>query len=252
MSSVKDIFEYIDSFAPFSSAAPWDNSGFLVGDIHADVGKCIVALDVTDEEISEAERKGAQLILSHHPVIFHPQRTFVKENAAFEAAAKGISVICAHTNLDKAPDGVNDTLCEILGMDFVKETPDIAEGFLNTGALPEKGTCEEIAAYISEKLGAAVRFSMPGYRPERFAVCSGAGGDLAADAKAVGCDALITGDASYHDFLDAENLGVALFAAGHFETEVPIVGKLISKLSSRFPDIDFIPSERTNPILTVK
>lgn len=252
MSNASDIFDFLDSFAPFAAAAPWDNSGFLIGDENVPVKKCIVALDVTEKEIKEASARGAQLIIAHHPLIFHPQKAFLKNNIAYEAAANGIAVIGVHTNLDKAPGGVNDTLCETLGMQFIKEDAETAEGFLNSGTLPVTGSCAEIAEYISEKLGNAVRYSMPEYRPSRFAVCSGAGGDLAADAKAAGCDALITGDASYHEFLDANNLGVALFAAGHYATEIVIVPKLAQMLSERFPEIEFIVSDRANPISTVK
>lgn len=251
MICVKEIYDFIDSFAPFCDAAEWDNSGLLVGSPDTVVSKCLVSLDVTPAEIEAAEKLDAQLIISHHPVIFHAQKAFLRDNAAFEAASRGISVLCAHTNLDKAVGGVNDTLCEQLGMDHKKEAPTIAEGFLNTGILPGCETVREAAAYISGKLGASVRFSLPELRPVRFAVCSGAGGDLAAEAKALGCNALITGDASYHDFLDAQALGVALLAAGHFETERVIIPRLISFLSERFPEIEFLPSDRTDPIITV-
>lgn len=252
MSTVKDIFDYIDSFAPFACAAEWDNSGLLTGDFGAVVTKCLVALDVTDAEISQALNSGAQLILSHHPLIFHPLKSLLKGNAAYEAAKSGLNVICAHTNLDKAPGGVNDALCGTLGMTFEKLPDTFGGGFLNAGTLPFAGTASEIAGFIGKKLSAAVRFSDCRAVPVRFAVCSGAGGDLAPDAKAAGCDALITGDASYHEFLDAQNAGVALFAAGHFETEVVIVPELVAKLSARFGDVEFIPSERTNPVVTVK
>ncbi len=252
MTTVKDIYDFIDSVAPFASAAQWDNSGLLIGDGTAEVKKAVVALDVTRKEIEQAVLLGAELIVSHHPVIFHPVNSLLKDNAAYEAAKNGLNVICAHTNLDKAPDGVNDTLCRALGMSFEKLPENIGEGFLNVGTLPVCGNSKEIASYISKKLNAAVRYSALSDGLSRFGVCSGSGGDLAADAKAYGCDALITGDASYHDFLDAQSIGVTLFAAGHYETEVIIVPELIKKLSARFADVEFIPSARTNPIFTEK
>ena len=252
MSTVKDIYDHIDSFAPFASAASWDNSGLLIGDGAASVQKAVVALDVTAEEIRLAVEAGAQLIISHHPVIFRPVGSLLKDNAAYEAAKSGLNVICAHTNLDKAPGGVNDTLCRALGMTYEKLPDDIGEGFLNAGTLPVNGNSSKVARYIAEKLHAAVRYSSFRDNFSRFAVCSGAGGDLAADAKAAGCDALITGDASYHDFLDAQSAGVILFDAGHYETEAIIIPELIKNLSARFADVEFIPSARTNPILTEK
>lgn len=235
---VRDIYGFIDKNAPFSTAAEWDNSGLLVGDFSNEVKKVMVCLDVTTDAIEFAKNNGADLLISHHPVIFKPMASFVNGNIAYEAAINGISIICAHTNLDKSVGGVNDTLCDALGLDYVKQPFDIVEGFLNTAELTEPMSAEVLARLVAEKLGTTVDFCDADSLISKVAVCSGSGADFISDAKALGCDGFITGEASYHKFLDAKASGISLFAAGHFETEVIIVKKLVQMLRNEFCDID--------------
>ena len=249
--TVKDVYNFIDTVAPFGTKAEWDNPGILVGDENAVVTKAVVSLDITAEEIAQAEKAGAQLIISHHPVIFRAQKSFLAGNVCYEAARKGIAAVCAHTNLDKAAGGVNDALCDALGMKYEKLPECCAEGFLNVGTIDGVTKAAELAAYISEKLGASVRYADAGIPVGKIGVCSGAGADEAVTAASCGCTAFITGDASYHDFLDAVQAGISLFAAGHYETEIIIVKRLVEKLSAEFPDVEFIPSERRSPVITV-
>ena len=249
--TVKDVYNFINTIAPFHTGAEWDNPGLLIGDENAAVTKAVVALDVTGAELAQAKRVGAQLVIAHHPVIFHPQKAFLSGCVCYEAARLGVAAICAHTNLDKAPGGVNDALCEALGITYEKLPEEYAEGFLNAGTVPGVDTAPALAAHIAKRLSAAVRFADAGVPITKIGVCSGAGADEFAEAKRAGCNAMITGDASYHDFLDAQAAGVSLFAAGHYETEIVIVDALIQKLSAAFPSAQFLPSERPCPIQTV-
>ncbi len=249
--TVKDLYNFINTIAPFETKAAWDNPGILVGDEAAEVTRAVVALDVTAEELAQAKRIGAQAVIAHHPVIFHPQKAFLAGGVCFEAARLGIAAICAHTNLDKAAGGVNDALCDALGMTYEKLPEEYADGFLNVGTIDGVDTAAELAAHIAERLHAAVRYTDAGTPIERIGVCSGAGADEFAEAKRAGCTAMVTGDASYHDFLDAQAAGVSLFAAGHYETEIVVVDALIRKLSAAFPSVGFFPSERENPVKTV-
>lgn len=250
MPTVKDIYEYLNSLAPFETAAGWDNSGLLVGDITQKVTKAVIGLDITETEILLARKCGAELIISHHPVIFRAQKNFLSGNTAYEIASAGLSAVCTHTCLDKAVGGVNDALCEKLGMKYEKLPECTGEGYINAGTIEGINSCKELAEHISVRLGASVRYTDNGKVPGLIGVCSGAGGDLAVEAAGYGCNTFITGDASYHEFLDAEAAGVALFAAGHFETENMITEVLAEKLSARFGDIEFIISDRTSPIKT--
>ena len=114
MTKIVDIYNYIDSFAPFDIAMDFDNVGILVGDKNAEPTRAIVTLDVTDEVIDEAKEKSAQLIVSHHPVIFNPLKRLSADSVVYKLAQSGISVISAHTNLDLSSDGTNTAVFNAL------------------------------------------------------------------------------------------------------------------------------------------
>lgn len=251
MTTVQDIFQFLDGIAPFQNQASWDNSGLLIGSAAACVTKVVVALDITREEIDLAVNCGAELIISHHPVLFHPVKNLTADSVLYKAARNGLNAICTHTNLDKAPGGVNDALCDALGMTYRKMPETLGEGFVNIGSVDGIHDAVGLASYISEKLGASVRYVDCGKDITLIGVCSGAGGDLTAEAAGCGCTAFITGDASYHDFLDALSAGISLFAAGHFETENLITDNLVKRLTAAFPGVSFLASSRKAPIKTL-
>lgn len=246
--TVKDIYTYIDSFAPFSSAEDWDNPGLLVDCGEKEISKAVVCLDVTAAAVEAAAEKGAELIISHHPAIFRPIKKIGETSPVFEAIRNGISVLCAHTNLDRAPGGVNDALCEAIGEKYEKSSCAQCEGFVNIISFSREYTPRELSELLSEKLGGIVRFSDAGKTIVKAGVCSGSGAEFSAFCEENGCDAFITGDASHHDFLDAKQSGISLFAAGHYETEIPAVAVLAGRLEGVFPDVEFIPFEENNPV----
>ena len=246
--TVKDVYNYIDSFAPFSSAEDWDNSGLLVGDEDSEITSAVVCLDVTADVISFSKEIGAQLIISHHPVIFTPKADFLKGTLAFEACRAGISIISAHTNLDKAPGGVNDALCDKLGFPYEKASADFANGFLNICTSEAPLSASQLSQIISEKLNTSVSFSDGGELISRFAVCSGSGSDFIEDALSLSCEALLTGEASYHKYLDARDASLSLLSAGHFETEYPVVTALTNMLNMHFGASTFIAYPSVNTI----
>ena len=120
MCTVGDIYNYIDKFAPFKSCAEWDNVGLLVGDRSKTVKRAAIALDITPHNVMQAAESGCNLIISHHPVIFHPIKSLNSYSAPYLLAKHGISAICAHTNLDAAAGGVNDVLANIIGLRDVR------------------------------------------------------------------------------------------------------------------------------------
>lgn len=249
--TVKEIYDELNALAPFSTQAAWDNSGILIGNDDAPVMGILAALDVTDYEVGLAVQNGLNLIVSHHPVIFHPLKQLRGDSLYAKLLCSGICVIAAHTNLDKAIGGVNDALCEKLGLDFRKCGAETADGFLNVGTFGSALTAAETASLLRDRLGGAVRFADGGRPVKKSAVCSGSGGEFFREASALGCDALITGEASYHDFLDAAGLGLSLFAAGHFETENPVCEKLQVFLRQTCPGVPVMVSDRKNAIITV-
>ena len=150
MTSVKEIYEYINSFAPFDTAMSFDNVGILVGDKNAQGDNILVALDATRAVIDEAVRKNIGIIVTHHPVIFHPIRSLSSDSIPYLAAKYGISIISAHTNLDTAENGVNDTLAVSSGVNIQKR---FTEDCTLIGELEKEVGCREFAESMKNSLG---------------------------------------------------------------------------------------------------
>lgn len=241
MATVKVFYEYLNALAPFETQEDWDNSGMLIGDMNAEVTKAAVVLDITPEAVKQSKELGANLIVSHHPVIFHAVKNVTKGSVPFELVLNGINAVCCHTPLDIAAGGTNDTLAELLGFEVhTGEDP-----FLRFGKIKET-TAEKLAKHIADTLGTKVRFSDAGRPINRIAICTGSGSSLIEEAGEI--DAFITGDAGHHDFLDATQAGITLIAAGHFETENPVVPVLRKKLSEKFSGIEIIELKQDNPV----
>lgn len=241
MAKVKDFYGYLNSIAPFETQEDWDNSGMLVGDMNAEVKKAAVVLDITHEEIKKAKAIGADLIISHHPVIFNPIKSVTKGSVPYELVARSINALCCHTPLDIADGGTNDSLAELLGINVTRADDPI----LRLGTV-EPTTAQELAGKIANTLNTKVRYADAGKTIKKIAICTGAGCSLIEAAGEI--DAFITGDASHHNFLDCVQAGITLIAAGHYETEIIVVPVLVKKLQAQFPDIEIIDIKQENPI----
>lgn len=241
MAKVKDFYGYLNSIAPFEMQEDWDNSGMLVGDMDAEVKKVAVVLDITHEEIKKAKAIGADLIISHHPVIFNPIKSVTKGSVPYELVASSINALCCHTPLDIADGGTNDSLAELLGIEVTRAYDPI----LRLGTV-EPTTAENLAGKIAKTLNTKVRYADAGRKIEKIAICTGAGCSLIEAAGEI--DAFITGDASHHNFLDCIQAGITLIAAGHYETEIVVVPVLVKNLQAQFPDIEIIDIKQENPI----
>lgn len=247
MPKVIDIYNFLDSFAPFNTQEEWDNSGLLVGDGEKKISKVFVCLDCTSEAVKKAEKLSCGLIISHHPIIFSPLKALPQNNAAYLAAKNDISVISTHTCYDFAENGVSDTLAKTLGLKNIRKSP---TGEYTLGET-EKTTVSDLAKTVKEKLNARVSFCNENIEVETVAVCGGAGFDFIFDAKQNGADAYITGESSYHEFLDAANENIGLITAGHFETEVIAMKPLKEKLEKEFPEIQFILADESSVIKNI-
>ncbi len=248
MRTVREFYDFLDYIAPFSSAESWDNSGLLVGSFEKKVERVAVVLDLNEETLEQAISLEADLIITHHPVIFKAQKNFLSDCVAYRLAENSISLISTHTPLDAASGGVNDVLCDLLELTKtdVLQTKS-SENLLRVG-FTDRTTPKEFSSFVSRQLGAEVRYCDAGREIETVAVCSGAGADFACEVAELGIDALVTGDAKYHDFLDAKENGLTLIAAGHFETENPAMSILASKLRASFSETDIIVLSETNPV----
>ncbi len=243
MSKVSDFYEYINSIAPFETQESWDNSGFLVGDGEKEVKKVLLALDVTEPVLNEAAEKGAELIISHHPVIFGALKEFHPKNIAFLAAEKGIAVISAHTCLDIADGGVNDCLAAALGLGNIIKVDD-GEGLMRMGELENDVSCMEFVKYVAEKLNVGgIKYTPTDKMIKKVAVCGGSGGDLYPFAMAAGADAYVTANIKHNLFIDMRRDGFCVLDAGHFCTENTVIKPLAEKVAKAFPDAEIIVSE---------
>ncbi|MBR6552709.1 MAG: Nif3-like dinuclear metal center hexameric protein [Clostridia bacterium] len=245
MSTVKDVYSFLDNVAPFSTSAPWDNTGLLVGNENSEVKKVMLSLDVTAEVIEQAIKENVDLVITHHPLIFESVKSVTADTLLYNAVTSGISFISSHTCLDIAKDGVNDCLAKTVGLKNLKSVEE--DVFLKIGEIEEK-TEEEFVSLLKEKLSCNVLYNCTGNNIKKVAFCSGSGGDLFALAKECGADALLTGEAKYHEFLDASFNNITIFACGHFETEIIVIDTLKEKLEKEFKNIEFLKANQKNVI----
>ena len=156
MTKVKNIYEFLDGWAPFSTAMSFDNAGLLAGNAEEEVQTVLLALDITPDVVREAVSCGAQLIVSHHPVIFDPLKRLTPDSAPWLLARHAIAAICAHTNLDLAPGGVNTCLAARLGLANVRPlSMDPPSGLPEAlcGELPAAMEPREFALHVKNALG---------------------------------------------------------------------------------------------------
>ena len=248
MTTVNDILTCIDRLAPSFMKEKWDNVGLLCGSKNTPATKILVALDPFEHVCREAADWGAQLIVTHHPIIFQPLPSLTDETSIgrgiMELCRCGISAINAHTNLDSCPMGVNDELARILGLRDIEVTHPVGAdtegrpfGLLRSGNVDEM-PLEDFLAHVKARLGTPTLRYADGGRPVRR-VAVGGGSCAGAMRQAIddGCDTFVTADVKYNQFWDAKELGLNLIDAGHFATENPVVAVLAEKIAAEFPEI---------------
>ncbi len=234
---IKEIYNFLDSIAPFNTSAEWDNCGLSVGSLDFDVTKIIVALDVTADVIDAAVDSGAQLVITHHPLLFTPVSHIEADSLVYKAVKSGLTFISSHTCLDKADGGVNDCLAQKVGITDLRQSQ--LDEFLKIGEIEPCTPCE-FALRVQKALGGRVSYTDNHTIIKTVALCSGSGGDLIDVAHLEGADALLTGEAKHHELLQADYLGTDLFVAGHYETEVIVCEYLRKVLSQEFCDIQVV------------
>lgn len=232
MLTVQQILDFINERAPFETQLSFDNSGLLVGDPLQQVLGVHFALDVTNKVIDEAISNGANLIVTHHPMMFSPIKRLVETNHEAKLLCRliraGISLIAAHTNLDQAVGGCNDVLAKAIGL-----TDICGEGFVRVGLLPQALTAQELAESIGQSLGDVVRvMGDPSASIEKVGMCSGSGSDEWREAAALGAQAFLTGEVKHHIALEASDAGVVMLEAGHHATEEPGIFALADALQN--------------------
>lgn len=254
MTTVKDVLSFLESLAPAYMKENWDNVGLLCGDPDCPVHKILVALDPFESVCYEAHDCGADLIVTHHPLIFQPLKSITTQTSIGRSilflCEKGISAINAHTNLDCAPGGVNDTLAKLLELEDISVvTPSGMDENGQEWGLLRMGyrdcSLAEFLAHVKDKLGTpALRYADGGKCVHQIAVGGGSCAGELMQAYRAGCDTFVTSDIKYNQFWDAADLGINLVDAGHFYTENPICAVLAEKIQAAFPEIEVILSEK--------
>ena len=250
MSTVTHIYDAIDRLAPFWLTMDFDNTGILVGDRNREVSCALLALDCTPAVVEQAKQLGAQLIVTHHPVIFHPLKRVNEDAVVYLLIRSDIAVISAHTNLDIAQGGVNDALVNAIGLrdcrglELLNEQTGAWLGRI--GTLPEPLSPEAFAAHVKSCLNAAsVKFAAAPRAIHTVALCSGSGADCLDAAISAGADALLTSEVKQHEYLAAAAAGISIFDAGHFDTEDIVIEPLRDYLAKEIPDVHFFTTHRS-------
>ena len=250
MTTVADILKFMDSIAPPYMKMDWDNCGLLCGRKDKEVKKILVALDPFRNVIQEAIDLDADLIVTHHPLIFVKPLMAVNEDTetgrcVLELMEHGIAAINAHTNLDLAPGGVNDVLAQTLGLKNIEIINPIENyGLLRCGTVAEQPLSAFLAT-VKENLHCdGLRYVDAGKPVRKVAVGGGSCADEMEEALDAGCDTFVTADVKYNQFRTAYELGLNLIDAGHFHTENPAMPRLAGKLSEAFPDVEVVFSEK--------
>lgn len=250
MSTVTHIYDAIDRLAPFWLTMDFDNTGILVGDRNREIACALLALDCTPAVVEQAKQLGAQLIITHHPVIFHPLKRVNEDAVVYQLIRSDIAVISAHTNLDIAQGGVNDALVNAIGLrdcrglELLNEQTGAWLGRI--GTLPEPLSPEAFAAHVKSCLNAAsVKFAAAPRAIHTVALCSGSGADCLDAAISAGADALLTSEVKQHEYLAATAAGISIFDAGHFDTEDIVIEPLRDYLAKEIPDVHFFTTHRS-------
>ena len=248
MIRVKDICNFLNEIMPFSYAESWDNSGLLAGDPEAEVTSVMTCLDITAAAAEEAAELGAQLVVSHHPVIFDPLKKITAGDPVYKLIRNGVSAICSHTCADAAGCGTNGIVYELLKdklslgeKTFIEPVGEDAGVGWICGCAPIMP--DVLAGKLREVFGGRIKYTSAEKPITKLGFCSGSGGSLAGFAAESGCGGYITGDVKHDVFVFAENRGLSLFDCGHYETEIFFAGKTAEYISDRFPALNVFVSK---------
>ena len=232
----------MESIAPRGLALDFDNVGLLVEPDHTEIRRVLLALDCTTDTAREAIDLGADLLVTHHPQFFHGVKSIGFSSPTTGAAAlllrHGIGHFAAHTNLDAAEGGVNDTLSSLLELDDVKPIP--PENIGRVGALKTPIQLSALVARCNEVLHSHAAYTGdPGRLVSRVAVLGGSGGGDIEYAREAGADAYVTGEAKHNQILEAREMDLPLILCGHYETERVVLKSLLDRLQILAPDVQY-------------
>ncbi len=258
MTLVRDVIDYLEELAPPALAEDWDNVGLLMGDPGQPVSHVMACLTLTDETVTEARDRGAELVISHHPLPFRPLAKITSESMpgglVWRLAAGQIAVYSPHTAFDSASRGINQRLADGLQLESIRPLRPVGDtertgepvGGGRIGELPHPISLKALADRLKQFLG-ITRLQLVGQVAAPVsvvAIACGAADEFLDDAITAGCDVFVLGEARFHTLLRAQAHGLHLLLPGHFASERFAVERVASELSLLFPDLVVWSAER--------
>lgn len=243
--TTSELYRILNERIPASLSCDWDNDGVMcLPEPDREVKKVLLPLDITEAVVDQAVAENFDVIISHHPLLFHGVKHMTVDDPIARRTIKlcraGIAAFSFHTRLDALAGGVNDVLASRLTMTNV--TPFGEEGIGRVGTLSESMSAKAFAAMVADRLNApAVTLADAGKPVTRVAVLGGSGGDDVLAALATGADAYVTGEAGHHWLVDAPEMGLSLIVAGHYHTEYLVLEQLAIMLDELLPDAHILP-----------
>ena len=259
---VKEVLSALEQFAPLPLQESWDNAGLQVGLTEAEVSGALLCLDVTEAIVDEAVRKGCNLVVSHHPLLFRGLKTISDltdvQRTVMKAIQHGVCVVSMHTNMDNARGGVNFKIAEKLGLTDVKflsakRVGDIECGSGVIGTLEEPMVSCDFVKKVKQAFDVecAMTNELLRRKVSRVALCGGAGDFLLDDAVAAGADAFITGEMHYHQYFGYEQR-IQICVIGHYQSEQFTYELFRDIIQAQCPDVRTEEAETcTNPVLYI-
>lgn len=260
MTSIQDICDFLDWFAPQRLAEEWDNVGLLVGDRNSTANRVMTCLTITPASAAEAINKGCDLIVSHHPLPFQPLKKItadaISTRMLLDLIRAEVAVYSPHTGFDSAAHGINQSLAELVGMENPKPIIPIPNDpdELGSGRIGNLNPSISLAELV-DRLKASLSVGHVGVvgqmdaTTHRIALACGSGGTFLESARQLGCDTFVTGEANFHTCLEAEATNTNLILLGHYASERFALERLASELGKQFPEVDSWPSvQESDPL----
>lgn len=265
MINVAEIQDYLANLAPPDLAESWDNVGLLTGDPAQKVDQILTCLTLTPDVAAEAISAGADLIISHHPILFRPVQqitsTSVEGKMLLDLIQAKTAVYSPHTSYDSAERGINWQLANLLGLEEIgvlrplasqtEQRGDVERGAGRFGTLPAEFTLPQLNQLIKQalKISSLQFVGESDLRIRRIGIACGAAAEFLKDAHRHECQVLLTGEARFHACLEARALGMGLILPGHYATERPAMEQMAHVLQQQFPKLKIGASQQeTDPL----
>ena len=251
------VLNVMQQIAPLEFAESWDNVGLLAGNRNREISRAMTCLTLTGTTLDEAIREKAELVICHHPIPFKPLSKITDDTTTgqllLQAIEAGIAIYSPHTAWDNSKTGINQQLATILGLELVKPLQPFASSVSDNESLGV-GRHGRLSTPLSiDSVMERIRVTIPAiqsrhthaadHRISKVGIVCGSGGSMLALVARRGCDAMLTGEATYHQCLEAESLGIAMLMVGHHASESFAMKDLAVQLQALLPELHVMTSK---------